>query len=351
MSNIINESTDIDLNPLVAKLGGILFTPSVFVNCLISSKSRSSLYASSVLNILGRSTDFLIKGYIIEIDKHIVQDNLDNAKSGGYITPEKVGMIEGALDSLTVLKRNPDVEAEANDRSNKLSLYDARRIETAFQHNLAILSSEPEHFTIDSDELYHIFQHEYADISIGDSIDVDKLESDLHAKVWVFKPAALDKLFSNARSEDFPDEVNRDKILDLIDFHVSSSMSGSEARVKLSMRGEILVGIAEQEGPIDAVLRSIEAALTEVIEIDSCDVHHRVSDTTKKQDSVVVSVRLSASGHHFRDTNYFINSFEAADIGKNTLLSTAKAYVKAWNTVLMEYDFDRGLKTGTRTTL
>lgn len=336
MSHVIERFPSLDITSLAAELGGILFTPSVFVNCLISSKNHSSLYHGAVLNILGRSTDFMLKGYMIEIDKHIVKDNLINARAGGIITPEKFGIIEGALNWLTTLKCSPCVEVEANIRSGKMSLYDARRLETAFQHDLTVLTCEPEDFTSSPDELSHIFRYEYVDVQVGSSIDIDDLEKDTCAKVWLFKPEALATILNRFNPNFRICETNRNEILSLVDFEVSSKMSGSHAHVQLSMGDKFLTGNTHQEGPIDAVLRAIENALVDVIDLSDCDVHHRVSDTTTEKDSIRVRIRLNIPERYFERVSSPINCFESTDESQNMLLSTAQAYVKALNTFLKE---------------
>jgi len=338
MEKALQQFSGLDINQLAAELGGILFTPSIFINCLISSRNRSSLYGDAVLSILGRSTDFLLKGYIIEIDKHIVMDNLRNAKRGGYITPERAGIVEGALHSLTALPCNPEIEIEAHCNSNKMSLYDARRMETAFQHDLTVLSCEPGQFTQCPDELNHLFRYEYADIAIGPSINLDEPEAKTRAKVWVFKPEALDTLLCRFDPNARICEANRDTILSLKDYQLTSNRGSSHASVQLLFKDQLLAGQSQQIGPIDAVIRAIETALKDIITVNGDNIHHRVSDTAAKHDKVRVSIRIHVPEHYFPQWISPSKKFEAVHESRNTVLSTAVAYVKVLNTILKEID-------------
>lgn len=336
MPHVLERFSGPDMSSLAADLGGILFTPSVFISCLISNVSRSSLYGNSVLNILGRSTDFMLNGYMIEIDKNIVRDNLINANQGEFITPEKFGIIQGALDSIKTLNCRPCIEAEAHKRSCQIALYDARRLETAFHHNLTVLTCEPEHFTIDPNELNHIFSYEYADVSVGEAAAIDVPEESLAAKVWVFKPEALSTLLNHFGPGTYVRKTDRSTTLSLTGYQLTSTLSGSRARVELLLDDRVLVGESNQLGPIDATLRAVERALMHEINLSGIKVHHRVSDTTTERDTARVSVRVNIPSQYASQVRSPFNFIEANDESADTLLSTARAYVKALDILLRE---------------
>lgn len=340
MPDVIERFSSIEIAELAMELGGILFTPSVFVNCLISTESIASIHSQVVLSILGRSTDFMLKGYMIETDKNIVVDNLRNADLGGYITPERFGIIQGALDNLSTIKCCPNIEIEANLRTRNMPLYDARRVETALQHGLTLLSSEPECFTLDVDELSHIFKHEYSDVVVGKAVSLEALDEDeIDAKIWIFKPEALATLLNRSRYDVRMENADRSEVLSLINCDIRSGMLESSASVILEFRGDQLSGHADQEGPIDATLRAVENALSSLIDLSDCDVHHRDSDTTTIRDSVRVRIRLSISERLCSRLRHTTKCFVATDESQNMLVSTARAYVKVLNTLMRELDY------------
>ncbi len=336
MPHVLIRFADYDMTELVTELGGILCTPSVLIDCLISKGRRSSLYSSAVHCILGRATDYLLKSYIIKIDEDIVRGNLTNAKKAKLVTFEEFQKIQEYVASLKTLKCSQSVEEEANKKREILPLYDARRIETAFQHGLTILTCEPEYFTNNSDEREHIFKYGYADICIGSSelFGGKEEEHEDLVKVWVFTPEAFSILLNRYDPHMTVDHTDRTRILSLTDFNSSCNLEKSCANVCLTLDDTKLYGNTEQTGPIDAVLRSIEDPLREYINFEDCDVHLRISDTTTERDTVTVHLEFSVPHLSGRYTASRDGVFRTIVEGDNTLLTIAQAYVGVLNTVL-----------------
>lgn len=334
MPHVLRNIVLSNIYSLPIQLGGILFTPSVFIDCLISNESRSSIHCSEVLKILGRSPDFFLNGYIIETDKNIVKDNLRNARKGGYLSAEKFSIIENALNSLKIIQCNHEIEEYAHYRSSVFPLYDARRIEAALQNDLTLLTCTPEHFTQDPDEQIHIFQYGYADICVGVSIDIEQPDIERLVKIWVFNPKTLAILLNGLEDQSGLVSTDRSEQLHFESYKLSSNNAGSFSRVRLTLDNRVLVGEAQQEGPIDAILRAIEDALNGVINMKNVSIHHRVSDTTTEKNAIRVFIRLRNLniGNQYLLPRYI----EATDESKDLHLSTARAYAKALNTLIKE---------------
>ena len=192
----------------------------------------------------------------------------------------------------------------------------------------------PEHFTQDPDEQIHIFQYGYAYICVGVSTDIEESEIERPAKIWVFNPKTLAVLLNDLEDQSSFASTDRSEQLNFESYKLNSNNSGSFSRVRLTLDNRVLVGEAQEEGPIDAILRAIEDALNGVISLRNVSVHHRVSDTTTEKNTIRVSIRLCKIN---LGSQYLLPRYiEATDESKDLHLSTARAYTKALNTLIKE---------------
>lgn len=332
-----------DTVSLSAELGGFLYTPSMLINCFVAKKDRYRMHGESIHSILGYSIEFMLKGYILRIDKEIVRKNLEDSRACGCLTPGDFGTVERILSSLVTLDRSSKIEIAAHDRSDRLALYDARRIEAAFQHDLTLLSCEPESFTCHSDELTHLFKYKYVDVKIGTCEPVDttaELSEDMNnSYVWVFEPQALDELLNWIESGNSFSTTNRRQVLILKNFLVINHNSpecseGYTIRVWLQLNGQEITGVAQEDGIIDTALRAVENALRDIVDLDRNNVHHRISDTTRHINRAQVSIQLDVPEQLTSRLHAAYHRIKAVDESKDTLLSTIRAYVKVLDTLL-----------------
>ena len=320
MPHVIEQFGKQDLASLVKEFGGFVFTPSVLIKCLISQADPATFDKDIIQDLTLRAPDFYLSIYMNEIDKDIVENNLRGGIVGGYIDDATYCLVSKILNTITPLSLNREIELQAHENSRRLSLYDSRRIASAAQHCVPLVTCDPLHFTLCPDEREHIRKFGYADVSIGIS---ESDEDSVEAKVWVFSPKAVSLLLRNSDSKAL-ETIDRTEILSLIDYRATSNIHGSTAEVELRMNGERIHGVATDPGSVDVILRAIEKAVRPYIELTHSNVHLEVSDTTANNDVVQIYLRL-----HFNEYQ-----FEATVEGLNTLTCSVHAYIKAINAAL-----------------
>ena len=320
MPPVIEQFGKQDVASLIKEFGGFVFTPSVLIKCLISKADPATFDKDIIQDLTLRAADFYISIYMNEIDKDIVGNNLRGGVVGGCVDDETYCLVSQMLSTIKPLPLNRDIEFQAHANSRRLSLYDSRRLVSAVQHCVPLVTCDPLHFTVCPDERDHIRRFGYADVSIGMS---ESDEGPVEVKVWVFSPKAISLLLRNSDPKEL-ETIDRTEILLLKDYKATSNMHGSTAEVELLFDGKSIYGIATDPGSIDVLLRATERAVRPYIELTHSNVHLEISDTTANNDVVQIYLRL-----HFNE-----HQFEVTVEGLNALTCSIRAYVKAINAAL-----------------
>ena len=321
MPSVIEQFGKLSTAALIAELGGFMFAPSVLIKCLMSAVGSATFDRDVVQNLTLRAEDFCLRTYINEVDRDIVLDNLRGQRIGNCIDDADYSLASQVLESIVLLPFNSDIEAHAHEISSKMPFYDARRLVSASQHDVSLVTCEPLHFTRCPLERDHIERFGYADVSIGKSESDEGL---IDSKVWIFSPESLSLLLRNRAELQRTDRV---EILSLVNYETSSNLRRSTAKVELCLNGEIIKGTATDQGAIDVLLRATEKAVQPYIELTSKNVHLQMSDTTANNDIVQICLRLNLNGCRF----------EATVEGDNALECSLRAYIKAINAALKKW--------------
>ncbi|MEL7356380.1 MAG: alpha-isopropylmalate synthase regulatory domain-containing protein [Cyanobacteria bacterium J06560_6] len=324
MHPIQEQFKNLTISEIAAELGGFVLTPSVPIECLISEADPETFYKEAIQNITIRADDFFgLRTYMSVADKNIVLQDLERSVLGNCISEDSCRSVLAVLNSIRSLPFNREIERHAHEYSDKLALYNARRLLTALYHGASLVTCDPLEFTSCPHEQEYIRTFGYADICVGQS----ELDGELiDVKIWVFTPEALWNLMRTAEPQEL-NTVEKAEMLSLVDFSHSSDLSGCTGEVVLSLDGNILRGSATDQGAIDVLLRATERAVRRYIYLDKTNVHIHLSDTTANNDVVEIYLRLKIDGYRF----------EAIARGVNTLECSLRAYVEIINAVLKKW--------------
>ncbi|MEO1682111.1 MAG: hypothetical protein AAFS06_02480 [Cyanobacteria bacterium J06631_12] len=310
---------------IAAELGGFVLTPGVIIECMISEADPETFYREAIQIITTRREDFLgLESYMGEADKEIVLQNLERSILGRCISEEDCRSVLAVLNSIRSLLFNREIERHAHEYSNRLALFNARRLLTALHHGASLVTCDPLEFTSCPHEREHIKMFGYANICVEQS-ELDGEPTD--TKVWVFTPEALWQLMRTEERREL-NTVERNEMLSLVNFRHSSDLDGCIGEVVLSLNGNILRGSATDQGAIDVLLRATEQAIRSYVHLDKTNVHIHLSDTTANNDVVEIYLCLKLDG----------DNFEATSRGVNTLECALRAYVDIINAVLRRRD-------------
>lgn len=169
--------------------GAFLLTPSVFINCLITSGLLFDLYAEGLEQILCKTE--LEQLWMLAIDQNIVRENLIKAFSSGCIERSRFEHLQGLLKrNLKELKTSVDLERIAYCNPNQVAFYDARRLYAALDNQMYLVTSEAESFTANLMERQQISRYGWGEVFVEQAEDVDTTEP-VNLTVEILTPAVF----------------------------------------------------------------------------------------------------------------------------------------------------------------